>query len=73
MRTILTMIIALLFFVLPATSFAFLGVEMAVGGWQQNPSGTLGYQALGMGDLIDLENDANYDDETRPYGRVKIE
>ena len=49
------------------------GVEIALGGWQQALSGTLGYKALSSGDILDLERDLNFDDETRVTGRIKID
>jgi len=49
------------------------GVEVAVGGWQQAISGSLSYQALNNTDLIDLEDNLSFDDETVIFGRVKIE
>jgi outer membrane protein len=49
------------------------GLEFAVGGWIQNPSGTLGYEALTPGDLLDVEDDLNYEDETRWSARLSID
>lgn len=49
------------------------GVELAVGGWRQAISGQLSYQALSDLDIIDLDNDLNFDDESRVTGRAKID
>ncbi len=58
---------------LPALSYG-IGLEVAVGGWQQNPKGTLGFKPDPLIDSsIDLENEANYGDEIKPFGRVKID
>ncbi|MEJ2156359.1 MAG: TIGR04219 family outer membrane beta-barrel protein [Desulfobacteraceae bacterium] len=57
---------------LAGTSFA-AGVEVAVGGWRQDLDGTLSYQAISSNDLIDLEEDINFDDEDAFFGRIKIE
>lgn len=48
-------------------------VEVAVGGWRQNLSGNFSYQALDSTDLIDLEDNLTFDDETVPFGRIRIE
>lgn len=49
------------------------GLEMAVGGWQQNPSGTLSYQASSIDDVLNIEDDLNFDTENRVLGRLKID
>ena len=48
-------------------------VEVAVGGWRQAISGTFSYQGLSSNDIIDLEENLTFDDETVVLGRVKIE
>lgn len=74
MRNVITLIITLLLFALPATSFA-VGIEMALGGWQADPSGYVAYTLgpVSIDDRIDLETDAGYDDETTINARVKID
>ncbi|HHP7233520.1 MAG TPA: TIGR04219 family outer membrane beta-barrel protein [Desulfobacterales bacterium] len=57
---------------IPAIANA-VGLEVALGGWYQSPSGTLGLDITGAEDLLDLENDLNYDDETRFIGRAKLD
>lgn len=49
------------------------GLEVAVGTWQQNPSGTLSYQAVTANDVLNIEDDLNYDSENRVLGRLKID
>jgi outer membrane protein len=55
--------------VLPGSAFAFLGLEVGVGYWKQDPSGTLEYQ----GTSLDLKNDLKFDSKYKPYARVKAE
>lgn len=54
------------------TSFA-LGIEAAIGGWEQSPDGKVSYQSSFASESIDLASEANYQDESRVYGRVKID
>ncbi len=49
------------------------GLEMAVGGWQQLPGGSLSYEALSKDDVIDLEENLGFDKESRVFGRVRID
>lgn len=49
-----------------------LGLELAVGGWQQTPEGDLSYDAIDIDDTIDLEQDLNYEEKNRISGRLKI-
>ena len=49
------------------------GVEISVGAWQQSISGPLSFQALSADDVIELDEDINFDDETSIQGRLKIE
>jgi outer membrane protein len=49
------------------------GLEFAVGGWAQDPSGTLGYDVLSSDDILEVEDDLKYDTETRVTGRLKID
>ncbi len=57
----------------PCSAFAFFGVDIGVGYWQQNPSGTFSYKALSPADTLDLENDLHYDKQNKPFFRAKIE
>jgi outer membrane protein len=71
----LLMIISLLFLsvtINPSITNA-IGVEFAVGGWRQSPQGQVSYKAITDTDFLDLEDDLKYDDETRIFGRLKID
>ena len=50
-----------------------VGLEAAVGGWGQSIGGTLSYSDSSIPDVIDLDNDIRFDDETNLVGRVKID
>jgi len=66
-RTILTMMTVIL---LSAAASAWaVGIEAAVGVWNQDPKGDFSYQ----GQRLDLEDELRYDEETRVTGRVKLE
>jgi outer membrane protein len=66
--------IAFLFVVLglPALSWG-IGFEVAVGGWYQDPSGTLAFKPLSPNDFLDVEDDLGYDEEFDVFGRVKLD
>ena len=69
------MLISLVFLfamVMPSQSFS-VGLEFAVGVWDQSPQGELSYEELSGFDTLDLEDDLNYDDETRIFARLKID
>jgi outer membrane protein len=57
---------------LPATVGA-MGVEFALGGWNQSLSGDLSYKAVTGNDALDVERDLKYDDEFQFIGRVKLD
>ena len=65
--------LAILIWGLSLSSAHALGLEVALGGWQQNPSGELAYEATGINDYLDVEDDLKYDDEIRIHGRAKID
>ena len=50
-----------------------VGLEIAVGGWSQSPSGEISYEEVTAGDRIDLERDLRYGDEFRFTGRAKLD
>ncbi|MFZ5563874.1 MAG: TIGR04219 family outer membrane beta-barrel protein [Thermodesulfobacteriota bacterium] len=57
----------------PATSFA-IGLEAAIGGWDQNVSGDMSYKPISaISDTVDFEKDLGYDSETRAMARVRID
>jgi outer membrane protein len=50
-----------------------VGLEVAVGGWGQSIGGTLSYSEATTPDIIDLDSDIRFDDETKVTGRAKID
>jgi outer membrane protein len=73
MKTLRCLLVALLAMTLAPVTASAIGIEAAIGGWRQSPSGDIGYNPLTEADRLDLERDARYDDETRLFGRVKID
>lgn len=65
--------LALLIWGLSLSTAHALGLEVALGGWQQNPSGEIAYEATDINDYLDVEDELNYDDEIRIHGRAKID
>lgn len=61
-----------LFLAQPALSGA-AGVEMAVGGWYQEPEGDIAYKPLTGDDILGVERDLRYDEEIRLTGRLKVD
>ena len=45
------------------------GLEVAVGGWRQDPSGDIGYK----GEKLSVENELKYNSENKLFGRAKID
>ena len=70
---IFMLIILSVFLLSVPVSLHAAGIEVAVGGWHQSPQGDLSYEKLGPGDILDLEDDLNYDDQLRLSGRLKID
>lgn len=56
----------------PVTVSAF-SLEAAIGGWRQSPSGELAFEPSGTASLLDVEDDLNYEDENKLFGRLRIE
>ncbi len=51
-----------------------IGIEAAVGGWDQDVQGEMSYKAIdAQRDTLDFEKDLKLEDETRATGRVKID
>jgi len=46
-----------------------VGLEVAVGGWRQDPSGDISYK----GEKLGLENELKYNSENKIFGRAKID
>lgn len=74
MRTckLVMVVVATLFLVGTGTAGA-MGIEAAVGGWRQSPSGSLGYDAIDDGDILDMEENFRYSEEEGFMGRVIID
>ncbi len=66
-------LICVAFFITAYSDARAVGLEMAVGGWGQSISGTLSYSETQLADVIDLEKDIRFDDETKAMGRIKID
>ena len=47
--------------------------EISVGTIQQKPSGFVSYKAESDADKIDVKNDANLGDKTKPWAKFKLE
>ncbi len=63
-------VILILLFLLISANYAFgLGIEAAIGVWNQEPTGDLSYK----GDNLNIENELNYSKENRFLGRLKID
>lgn len=63
-----TMIVGLALLVFPQLGLA-IGIEAAIGIWNQDPRGKVGYK----GDSLDLNNDLKYSSVTQFFGRAKID
>jgi outer membrane protein len=57
---------------IPSTAAA-LGLEVTAGAWYQSPKGQLAFKPDDAGDILDIENDLKYEDETQFLGRLKID
>jgi len=71
MKTRIALIIALAVF-LPVQVLA-MGFEAAVGLGRQSPDGTLGYNTVLSSDEIDLNDEADIDEEQRVHGRLILD
>jgi outer membrane protein len=49
------------------------GIELAVGVWNQTPNGDISYKATTLQDNLSIQDNLRYSDETRVFGRVKID
>ncbi len=56
----------------PTTSFAW-GLEIAGGAWYQKPSGDMSFDATTSADDLNIEDDLNYDEKWRAFGRLIID
>jgi len=49
------------------------GFEMSVGLWNQDPNGDISYKALSALDKLSVKDDLMYDEDTKVFGRMKID
>lgn len=54
-------------------SASAVGIELSAGVWNQIPAGDISFKATGGNDNLSFKNDLKYSDETRFFGRVKID
>ncbi|MCX7793466.1 MAG: TIGR04219 family outer membrane beta-barrel protein [Thermodesulfovibrionales bacterium] len=57
---------------IPAIAGA-IGFEASIGAWNQDPEGYVSYKPVTSADRLDIEQDLNYDKETKVFGRLKID
>jgi outer membrane protein len=69
----IVLLFCLVFFLsIPTTSFAW-GLEIAGGAWYQKPSGNMSFDNSNPENDLDLEDDLNYDDKWKAFGRLIID
>lgn len=73
MRKSFMWISALVFSLVITGQAGAVGLELAVGAWQQSLGGELGYEIDNNDDIIDLDQDLEFDDELRVTGRANID
>jgi outer membrane protein len=72
-RNVFSVLLAvLLVFGISCVSYS-AGIELAIGGWDQSPSGDFSYKSAAATDKLDLETDLGFQDKTEFMGRVKID
>lgn len=69
MKKIFKVLIIVFSFILYPQIASAIGLEVAVGVWNQDPQGDIAYK----GTSLSLEDDMKYGDETRFFGRAKID
>jgi outer membrane protein len=72
MKKLILLICFIFVLAIPTASFAW-GLEIAGGGWQQKPSGTMSFDKSTREDDLDLEDDLNFDDKWKAFGRLIID
>ena len=73
MRQTIIVFIALLSIMATNPAVYAAGVELAIGGWQQIPTGDLGYKSESSDDQLNFKDDLGYETENRFMGRLKID
>lgn len=56
----------------PAAASA-TGIELSVGVWNQTPNGDISYKPISGQDNLSINDNLKYSDETRVFGRIKID
>jgi len=72
MKKIVSLICFVVILAIPTISFAW-GLEMAGGAWYQKPSGDMSFDATTSADDLNIEDDLNYDEKWRAFGRLIID
>lgn len=65
--------VGLLALAMTPVSASATGIELSVGVWNQVPNGDISFNATTGRDNLSIKNDLKYSDETRIFGRVKID
>lgn len=73
MKNYVKILIVLASLLFSATNSFAVGLEVAVGGWTQSPSGQLSYESSLPANSFDLEDEAGYADEGRLFGRINLD
>ena len=63
----------LLTLVLMPVAASATGIELSVGGWNQVPNGDVSYKGTTGRDNLSIKDNLKYSDETRVFGRIKID
>jgi len=63
----------LLTFALTPGASSAAGIELSVGAWNQTPSGDIAHKSDTGQDNLNIKGDLKYSDETRVFGRIKID
>ena len=72
MKKIILLFCLIFILSIPTISFAW-GLEFAGGAWYQKPSGNMSFDETTHADDLDLEDDLNYDDKWKAFGRLIID
>ena len=72
MKKIVSLFCFVVILAIPTISFAW-GLEMAGGAWYQKPSGDMSFDATTSADDLNIEDDLNYDEKWRAFGRLIID
>lgn len=75
MRSRKTVLCLLALLLLPVSAGAapMIDIEGAIGIWRTSPDGTVAYDPVSGTDLLDIEDDLSFDDETEFTARLKID